>query len=221
MNGQNKDAKFLNLLNLSYSNLIYTSRRLFILIDSINELIFTSQFAQEMITIVVGTNRKNSVSRQIAEYYQSILNDKGSESQIIDLVDLPYDFSETALYENNGMNSQFNKIREQVQSADKLVFVVPEYNGSFPGVLKAFLDGLKYPEGVRNKKAALIGISSGVQGGVFAMSHLTDIFNYLGMHVFALKPKLAAIEKNFSDGQVTNELYDQLLNEQAEKFIKF
>ena len=81
-------------------------------------------------------------------------------------------------------------LRDKVQSSDKLVFVVPEYNGSFPGVLKTFIDSLKYPQGVRDKKAGLIGVSSGVQGGVFAMSHLSDIFNYLGMHVFGTKTKI-------------------------------
>ena len=174
-----------------------------------------------MITIVVGTNRKNSVSRQVADYYQGILNEKGAESQIVDLVDLPADFTTNALYENNGKSPAFNTIREKVQASDKLVFVVPEYNGSFPGILKAFIDGLKYPEGIRDKKGALIGVSSGVQGGVFAMSHLTDIFNYLGMHVLAVKPKLAGIEKNFEDGKITNKLYNQLLNDQAEKLISF
>lgn len=174
-----------------------------------------------MITIVVGTNRKNSVSRQIADYYQSILETKGAESQVVDLVDLPGDFTTTALYGENGKNYVFNGIREKVQSADKLVFIVPEYNGSFPGVLKTFIDGLKYPEGLRDKKSALIGLSSGVQGGVFAMSHLTDIFNYLGMHVLALKPKLAGIERNFTEGKITNDLYNQLLNDQAEKLISF
>lgn len=174
-----------------------------------------------MITIVVGTNRKNSVSNQIAVYYRSILEAKGATCQIVDLVDLPGNFVGTALYENNGKNPEFNKIREQVQSSDKLVFIVPEYNGSFPGILKAFIDGLKYPEGVRDKKAALIGVSSGVQGGVFAMSHLTDIFNYLGMHVLALKPKLAGIERNFENGKITNDLYNDLLHQQAEKLIAF
>lgn len=174
-----------------------------------------------MITIVVGTNRKNSVSREVANYYQSILSTKGMDSQIVDLVDLPEDFTQTALYENNGNNSAFNIMRDKVQSSEKLVFVVPEYNGSFPGILKAFIDGFKYPEGVRDKKAALIGISSGVQGAVFAMSHLTDIFNYLGMHVLAIKPKLAGIEGNFLEGKITNDLYNQILNEQAEKLIAF
>ena len=175
-----------------------------------------------MISIVVGTNRKYSVSGQVAQYYKGILDRKmDTESQIIDLAELPGDFLGNALYEHNGKNEVFNSLREKVQSSDKLVFIVPEYNGSFPGVLKAFIDGLKYPEGLRNQKSALIGVSSGVQGGVFAMSHLTDIFNYLGMHVLALKPKLAGIEKNFDGKQITNELYNQLLHEQAEQLIEF
>jgi len=174
-----------------------------------------------MITIVVGTNRKNSVSSQIASYYQAILEEKKVSSDIVDLVDLPEDFTGNALYENNGKNVVFNRMRDKVQGAEKLIFIVPEYNGSFPGILKTFIDGFKYPEGVRDKKAALVGLSSGAQGSVFGMSHLTDIFNYLGMHVFALKPKLAAIEKNFSEGQITNPMYNELINTQLTKFIDF
>ncbi|WP_172796050.1 NADPH-dependent FMN reductase, partial [Roseivirga echinicomitans] len=86
-----------------------------------------------MITIVVGTNRKNSVSRQVANYYRSILIDKGVDTDIVDLVDLPHDFTGTALYENNGSNENFNVMRNKVHAANKLLFIVPEYNGSFPG----------------------------------------------------------------------------------------
>lgn len=184
-------------------------------------LICASTIDKNMITIIAGTNRKNSVSRQVADYYKTILDDKKADTQVVDLADLPDNFLGNALYENNGKNPSFNAIREKVQSSEKLVFVVPEYNGSFPGVLKAFIDGLKYPEGLRDKKAALIGVSSGVQGGVFAMSHLTDIFNYLGMHVLALKPKLAGINNAFANGRVTDKLYNQLLHEQADKLIAF
>lgn len=175
-----------------------------------------------MISIVVGTNRKNSMSTKIAHYYKSILEQYYSGPiDLVDLVELPANFAGTALYDNNGDNEIFNNLRERVQSAEKLVFVVPEYNGSFPGVLKAFIDGLKYPQGVRDKKGALIGVSSGVQGGLIAMSHLTDIFNYLGMHVLALKPKLAGIEKHWDGEKITNTLYNTLLHQQAEKLVSF
>ncbi len=174
-----------------------------------------------MITIISGTNRPDSNSRAVANLYAAMLKDKGYEVQILDLADLPANFTATALYDNVGTNEEFNKLASLLPASDKFVFVVPEYNGSFPGVLKAFIDGLQYPSGFRNKKAALVGISSGMQGSGLAMSHLTDILNYLGMHVLALKPKLAHIEKNFDGMAITNKLYTDLLEQQIEQFISF
>ncbi len=174
-----------------------------------------------MIKIILGTNRKNSVSKLIALQYQQILKEKGADSEILELEDLPADFIETALYENNGKNEEFNQFHQRVSQGKKFVFIVPEYNGSFPGVLKTFIDGMTYPNNFRNKKAALVGLSSGIGGGGIALSHLTDIFHYLGMHVLALKPKLAKIEQNMSDNLLTNKLYLELLHTQAEMLLEF
>lgn len=174
-----------------------------------------------MIKIIVGTNRKNSISGIIALQYQDILQHMGELSELVYLSDLPDDFVFSALYENNGKNQAYNKVHEQVKSGTKFIFIVPEYNGSFPGILKSFIDGMTYPNSFRHKKCALIGISSGVGGGSIAMSHLTDIFHYLGMHVLAFKPRLAKIEENMSDNLLTNRLYLDLLREQAELFARF
>ena len=174
-----------------------------------------------MIKIIVGTNRKNSVSEQIALQYQHILQQLGVTSELIYLSALPDDFVFTALYENNGKNQAYNEVHEQVKSGTKYVFVVPEYNGSYPGILKSFIDGMTYPNSFRHKKCALIGISSGVGGGSIAMSHLTDVFHYLGMHVLAFKPRLAKIEENMSENLLTNRLYLDLLREQAELLLRF
>lgn len=174
-----------------------------------------------MIKIIVGTNRKNSVSKTIAELYQEILKSKGAESEILELEDLPADFIDTALYENNGKNEAYNAFHGRIEEGKKFVFIVPEYNGSFPGILKTFIDGMNYPNTFKNKKAALVGLSSGIGGGGIALSHLTDIFHYLGMHVLALKPKLAKIEQNMSDNLLTNRLYLELLHSQAEMLLDF
>lgn len=174
-----------------------------------------------MITIVSSTNRNDSISYQLSQLYQGILNEFEVESRIIDLNDLPHDFTVSALYENSGKNAEFNKHRQIMKESEKFVFIVPEYNGSFPGVLKAFIDGLEYPGTFRNKKCALVGLSSGSQGGGLALSHLTDIFNYCGMHVLAQKPKLARIESNMKGPEITNKLYLDLLREQAGALIRF
>lgn len=173
-----------------------------------------------MITIVSGTNRKNSVSKKLAHIYQGILESKGVATELIYLEDLPEDFTETALYDQSGKNEVFNVFRKQMLEAEKMVFIVPEYNGSFPGVLKAFIDGLAFPHTFRDKKAALVGISSGVQGGGLALSHLTDIFNYCGTHVLAQKPKLARIEANLTENKLS-QLYHDLLEEQVDKLLAF
>jgi NAD(P)H-dependent FMN reductase len=174
-----------------------------------------------MLTIVVGTNRANSKSEIVAAYYQAILDKKGVRSQIINLKDLPENFITSALYKNSGKDEQFNVLREAIVSVEKIIFIVPEYNGSFPGVLKAFIDGMPYPKGFEDKKIALVGLSSGVQGGALALSHLNDIFSYLNAHVLGQKVKLIQIEKNMDNGQITNDLYNQLIENQINKFLTF
>ncbi|MCP4460613.1 MAG: NAD(P)H-dependent oxidoreductase [Cytophagales bacterium] len=174
-----------------------------------------------MITLVSGTNRPASVTRQVVDIYQSMLEQRNISSEIIDLVDLPEDFISTALYDNSGKNATFQPMQDQMLEADKYVFFVPEYNGSFPGILKTFIDGLSYPDTFKGKKCALVGLSSGVQGSVLAMSHLTDIFNYAKMHVLAEKPKLLHIENHLKNGKMVNPLFSSLLEEQIDSFIRF
>jgi chromate reductase, NAD(P)H dehydrogenase (quinone) len=173
-----------------------------------------------MITIICGTNRKNSVSKKITHLYQQILESKKQAAEVIYLEEMPDDMIASSLYENSGSNQKFNDIRQKMHKTKKMVFIVPEYNGSFPGVLKVFIDGLKFPGTFKDKKCALVGLSSGVQGGGLALSHLTDILNYCGTHVLALKPKLSRIEENLTENNLS-ELYQELLEEQAEKFIEF
>ncbi|PSR57128.1 NADPH-dependent FMN reductase [Adhaeribacter arboris] len=174
-----------------------------------------------MITIISGTNRPRSNARVISTIYASLLDKRDMPNQILDLLDLPPDFVFSALYHNAGKNEQYNELNKLIETTDKFVFIVPEYNGSFPGVLKAFIDGLSYPGSFKNKKAALVGISTGSQGGALALSHLTDVLHYMGMHVLAAKPRLNYISKSLHNGELTNTLYESLLLEQIESFINF
>jgi len=174
-----------------------------------------------MYTIVSSTNRAGALSLQIAKYYAEQFEKRGIESQVLSLADLPHDFVYSALYDNNGKNEVFNIERDKLTNSEKLIFIIPEYNGSFPGILKAFMDGMGYPQGVRGKKAALCGISSGMMGSALAMSHFTDILNYLGCSVYADKPRITAIDKSFKEGAFQESLYSDLVDEQIDAFVKF
>ncbi|GAC1377428.1 MAG: hypothetical protein NVS3B25_33010 [Hymenobacter sp.] len=175
-----------------------------------------------MITLLAGTNRPNSRARRIATYYAALLTELGAESQLLDLAELPSDFISSALYERVGTNPAFNRLATLLDAGQKLVIISPEYNGSFPGVLKAFIDGLPYPGGIWGKKAALVGLSNGGQGGLLAMTHLTDILMYLGTAVLPQRVRLPFIGKDLNEQNGLNlDLSRQLLREQAEALLAF
>ena len=174
-----------------------------------------------MISIISSTNRIDSKSIKVAKFYKELLDNKGVENQLIDLSLLPEDFAFSALYHNQGKNDLFNKFAKQVNDSKKFVFIVPEYNGSFPGVLKTFIDGMEYPAGFRDKKCALLGISSGPQGSSLALSHLTDIFNYMNMYVLPSKPRLAKLDSVFQEGKIIDKFLMDLVTKQVKDLIEF
>lgn len=176
-------------------------------------------FFYDMIAIISSTNRKGAVSYKVAQFYKTLLDSKNIENKIIDLEKLPTDFSFSALYENSGKNEVFNTFKDIINQADKFIFVIPEYNGSFPGVLKAFIDGQDFPGSLKNKFAALIGISSGTQGSALAMGHFSDILSYLGCHVIGIKPRCIEIEKCFDGTTFTDEKLMTVINDQVDALL--
>lgn len=174
-----------------------------------------------MIVLVSCTNRLNALTKKVTQYYQQLLIAKEQKSQILDLGDLPKDFVYSALYENAGKNESFNDFQKIVDNNEKFVFIVPEYNGSFPGVLKAFIDGLRYPDSFKDKKIALIGISAGMQGSTLALSHLSDILSYLEADVLGLQVKMPFIQNYIQEDNIQHPPYNEFLEKQIDKFIHF
>lgn len=174
-----------------------------------------------MITIISGTNRPDSKSKKIAIYYQEILKSLGENCNILDLYDLPAEFLFSAMYHNAGKDKAFNDLKEIIHQSDKFVFVVPEYNGSFPGVLKAFIDGLDHRISFNKKKCALVGISAGTMAGTLALSHLTDILNYMGMNVLAIKTRIPQISNVYVNGKINDIFIANLLETQAKALLEF
>lgn len=172
--------------------------------------------------IIIGTNRENSNSRRIAEYYQQKLLEVGQASELLDLRSMPSEVMDKALYANSGNYGPFNEFfQAKVDATEKMIFIVPEYNGSFPGVLKIFIDCLKYPSSFRGKKAALVGLSSGTQGSALALSHLNDILSYQGTNVLAQRVRLPLIDSLLRSELDSNETYKKLFDLQIKLFLEF
>ena len=175
-----------------------------------------------MITLLVGTNRPNSRARRVANLYDGMLRELGAETQFLDLAELPDAALISALDYDAARHGAFEGLAALLETGAKLVIFVPEYNNTIPGVLKLFIDGLPYHAGLRDKKAALVGLSSGSQGGGPALSHLTDVLMYLNSAVLPQRVRLPFIDKELTaDGQFSTPLLGQLLREQAAALLAF
>jgi chromate reductase, NAD(P)H dehydrogenase (quinone) len=173
-----------------------------------------------MILIISGTNRNNSNTLKLAKYYQKTIVEKGEEAEIIDLTQLPENFIASDMYGKRSV--EFQKTQDLVMQANKFLFVVPEYNGSFPGVLKLFIDGCKFPESFNDKKAALVGLSSGKYGNIRGIEHLTGVCNYINLHVLPLKIHIPAIHTELNEeGHLFKEDTLKFTSDQMDRFINF
>lgn len=171
------------------------------------------------IGIIVGTNRENSISAKIADYYSGRLTERNISHQVINLKDLPPDFVFSNMFGTS--DPAFVPFQEKVDAHDKLIFIIPEYNGSFPGVLKAFVDGLRHPDSFSRKKIALVGVSSGAYGNAVGLSHFSDVLAYLNADILGLRLKLANILAHFSNGAFTFEVYARFVEKQIDTFVEF
>ena len=173
-----------------------------------------------MISIISGTNRPNSNTLKVAEYYLRTLQAKGQEAKIFDLQDLPASIIQTDLY---GKRSEaFLPIQKLITETSKFLFIIPEYNGSFPGVLKTFVDACDFPDSFYNKKAALTGISSGKYGNIRGIDHFSGICSYLHLNVLPLRLHIPAIKTELDEnGDFFKGDTLKFTTDQIEKFIAF
>ena len=173
-----------------------------------------------MITIIASTNRPGSSTLKLAKYYQAQFSEKGIEAGLLSLTQLPPNLITSDLYGKR--SAEFEPIQDLITQTEKFMFVIPEYNGSFPGVLKVFIDACSFPESFYEKKAALVGLSSGKYGNIRGIDHFTGVCHYLHLNVMSLKLHIPDIKKEFdADGKLFKEDTLKFTSEQIEKFILF
>ena len=172
------------------------------------------------ILVVSGTNRPGSstlkIARAVAGHYRRL----GMPADLYDLSDLPPELFHPSSYA--AKPPAFVAVQERVVSAAGLHLVTPEYNGSFPGVLKYFIDMLKFPESFEHKPVAFVGVANGIWGALRPVEQLQMIFSYRNAHLFpdrVFVPQVGA--KLGPDGALIDTAIDTRLARQAERFSAF
>ena len=171
-----------------------------------------------MITIVSGTNREKSNSLKVSRTCENMLEKLGESVQVCCLSELPENFF-SVMYEKE-YPGYADFIEKYITQADRIVFVIPEYQGSYPGALKSFMDAID-PKLISDKKACLIGIASGRGGGIRPQSHFTDVLHHLEVEVFSRQPKFSGIHNLVDDQFMVDQTSLALLEDLFAKFLKF
>jgi len=166
-----------------------------------------------MITIISGTNRKDSRTLQVAHYYYNFLKQQQQDVHMFSLEGLNV----------LSRNEQLLKIENELLiPAQKIIFIMPEYNGSFPGVLKALLDNSDIRKCWWYKKALLVGVADGRGGNLRGIEHMTNILHYLRMNVHYNKLPLSKINDEMdAEGHFRNALTLKAIEEQLIGFIAY
>jgi len=166
-----------------------------------------------MITIISGTNRQASVSKKVALEYNRILADKLFESRILSLDEV--DMSER--------NEEFLDIEKRLLiPAEKFIIISPEYNGSYPGILKLMIDNTDVPKVWWHKKVLLTGVSTGRAGNLRGMEHLTGSLLHMKMLVHPNRLPISVVDKLLDSHNQFNDLRTlAAINTQLDEFMNF
>jgi chromate reductase, NAD(P)H dehydrogenase (quinone) len=158
--------------------------------------------------VVIGSNRRDSINRKLAQALIKLGSDN-FDASVIRIDDLP-------LYNQDleaDLPAPVVRFKAHLADADAVLFVTPEHSRSIPAVLKSAIDWAARPYGKSSwigKLAAVTGTSPGAVGTAVVQQHLRSILGDLGVLVMggeayiSFKPELVDAGGNIADESVRN-----------------
>jgi chromate reductase len=166
-----------------------------------------------------GSLRKGSYNKALLREAAKLVP-SGAKLEIFDLEGIPP-------FNQDLEQSPPNKVKEfkaKIRAADAILIATPEYNYSFPGMLKNAIDWASrpYPDNsFEDKPVAMMSASIGILGGARAQYHLRQVFVFLDMHPVN-KPEVFvtfAPSKFDKEGNLTDEAAKILIRQLLENLV--
>ncbi len=166
-----------------------------------------------MYTLIAGTNRLDSNSAKIGQSYQKMLHKQGIQADLHTLSGLDINHRSESIIEFE---------TRVLIPTQKFILLMPEYNGSYPGVFKTMIDLCAIKECWSGKKALLTGISTGRGGNIRGLEHLTGSLNYMNVFVHPNRLPISLVHQLIDEHTL---LYDEktliAIEQQLNEFVKF
>ena len=151
-----------------------------------------------MLTIISGTNRRDSQTLYFARHYASVAKELTDEPvKLLSMEEVTGPDLHLDMYSSDGQSAGIRALQDTyILPANKFVFLLPEYNGGMPGILKLFLDAIsvrEYGTNFKGKRAALVGIASGRSGNLRGLDHLASVLQHMGTVILPNKLPISSI----------------------------
>ncbi|HET9131268.1 MAG TPA: NAD(P)H-dependent oxidoreductase [Terriglobia bacterium] len=161
------------------------------------------------IPVILGTTRKGRMSEHAARFMTGQLKTRnGVETELIDICKLPMPIDDA------GDGIKDAAFSEKMVMADALVLITPEYNHSFPGLLKHILDSCL--KEYIHKAVGMVGVSAGPFGGVRAIQDFLPVMRELGLVNIFWDVNFGNVSSVFDQ---SGNLLDQAFIGRADKFL--
>jgi len=166
------------------------------------------------ILVISGTNRPGANALRVARIVLGHYQKAGVNAELYSLAEMPKEIFDSGSYASKPQS--FVATQQRILAAAGLHVITPEYNGSFPGVLKYFIDMLKFPESFERKPVAFVGEAAGIWGGLRSVEQLQHIFGYRNAHVFPERVFIPSVNGKFdASGNLDAELSERLAKQVA------
>lgn len=151
------------------------------------------------IPIILGTPRKERMSRHVADFVlNELVKFDGVETDLIDVCELNLPNNDA------GETIKHPQFSAQMDRADAIIIVTPEYNHGYPGMLKHALD-TNLKEYI-HKAAGVCGVSAGGFGGARVIQNLLPVLREIGLVTIFWDGNFSKVESIFDeDGKLTDE----------------
>jgi len=160
------------------------------------------------LTIISCTNRPESRSLAVSKAYQHYATPHWESIEVVSLEQLNGMSVSAEMYNPESQDPILAKFQDEVIIPNQhFLFVLAEYNGTFPGIFKLMIDAVSIRDKdgcFSGKNAAMLGVAAGRSGNLRGMDQLTNALNYLGMKVFESKIPISQIHTVLDDatGQI-------------------
>lgn len=172
-----------------------------------------------VIHILSSTDRPGSNALKVSKYAERHLSKK-SDTKIFSLMDYPFQDVVGGKYGKTPKSvKEFN---ESFLDADGYLFVIPEYNGGFPGVLKFFFDYLPFPKALEMQPVSLIGEADGAFGALRPVEQFEQLLKYRKAYIYPERMFIQRVNDSFDpENGLKRDILQKLLMSQLDGFPDF